>query len=111
MGNGRLAWQDAYRLDLPTLRPRSASFIGAPELDVFPHRFRANTVLFGASLELPILHHGLRALSFLPSIFKSVQLDKYSTPLRYLASLFERFGSDEGGCDVKVVGRVITYQH
>lgn len=94
-------------LELVGVRPlrRWASFIGAPDLDLFPPHFKARTVTFRAGLELPVLHFGLW-LASLPVRWRLIRsLEPLAGPIRRLAQMFEPFGSDRGGMVVRVLGR------
>ena len=90
--------------DLAPLR-RWASYIGAPDLQLFPAHFNARAVTFRAGLELPILHFSLWALSLPVRRGLLRSLEPYARPLRRIAQAFEPFGSDRGGMVVRVLGR------
>lgn len=103
-------WSDLRResLRVPGVRPLEArwtSRIGAPDLVLFPGYFRARSVEFRAGLELPILHLGLCCLSFLVRLRLLRTLEPMARPLRGIAALLERFGTDRGGMVVRVLGR------
>lgn len=84
--------------------PRWASLIGAPDLVLFPDRFRARSVLFRAGLELRLMHGGLWFLS-LPVRFGLVRsLAPAAGALRWIAARLEPFGTDRGGMRVMVAG-------
>ncbi|WDI30057.1 DUF4166 domain-containing protein [Hyphococcus flavus] len=104
-----LGWSDRKRTDLDggnahRIYNRWASFIGAPDLILFPEHFKARSVLFRAGLDLKLMHGGLEILSWLVrlKIVKSLTL---SAPvLKWMADRFESFGSDLGGMQVRVAG-------
>ncbi len=103
-------WSDPRRETLraegvPDLGGRWTSFIGAPDLGLFPDRFRARSVAFRAGLELPVLHLGLWLLSFLVRWRILRSLEPLAGPLRGIAILLEPFGTDRGGMVVRVLGR------
>lgn len=103
------AWSRLRRVDLSIegvqpLGPRRASFIGAPDLRLFPAAFAARSVRFRAGLELSVMHLGLSALSWLVRARLLSQLTPLSGLLHRMASLLERFGSDRGGMRVAVSG-------
>jgi len=103
-------WSAPQRTDLrvPGARPierRWSSFIGAPDLMLFPQRYGARSVLFRAGLELPILHLGLWLLSWVPRLGLVRSLEPFAKSLRWLAERTTSHGSDRGGMIVSIVGR------
>lgn len=86
------------------LPPRWTSFIGAPDLALFPERYGARTVLFRAGLELPLLHLGLWLLAWPVRIGLVRSLEPAAKPLRAIAGWLEPFGSDRGGMEVRLAG-------
>ncbi|MES2885950.1 MAG: DUF4166 domain-containing protein [Pseudomonadota bacterium] len=96
----------AYQLSAAgrSLEVRDASFIGAPDLALFPARYGARTVLFRAGLELGVLHLGLSLLAWLPRLRLLPSLAPVARVLRALATLLEPFGEDRGGMEVTVIG-------
>ena len=95
-----------YRLEAAghRLDDRDASFIGAPDLELFPARYGARTVQFRAGLELAMLHQGLALLAWLPRLGLVRSLAPLAKPLRWLAALLLPFGQDRGGMEVSVIG-------
>lgn len=87
------------------LARRPISLFDAPDYDLFPQRFQANSVLFYAGLELKILHFAVWALGCLVRSRIVASLAAFSTTAQWIAELFSRFGSDRGGMRVSVVGR------
>ncbi len=85
---------------------RPAAFIGAPDLALFPAAYRARSVLFRAGLELPLLHRGLAVLARLRRTGLLPDLARFAGPIRHLAALFERAGSDRGAMVARVAGRL-----
>ncbi|HVG47745.1 MAG TPA: DUF4166 domain-containing protein [Rubellimicrobium sp.] len=83
---------------------RWGSLMGAPDLQLFPGRYGAKSVLFRAGLELPLLHHGLGALAWLVRLDLIRSLDGWAKPMRWAAGTVERFGTDRGGMEVRVLG-------
>lgn len=80
-------WSALKRIDLQVrgVRPierRWCSFIGAPDLTLFPQRYGARSVLFRAGLELPVLHLGLWLLSWAPRLGLIRSLEPFAEPLR-----------------------------
>ena len=102
-------WSDLAGITLSApgktaIASRWASLIGAPDLALFPKRFRARSVLFRAGLELKLMHGGL-ALLTLPVRWGLVRnLAPLAPALKWLAERLEPFGSDTGGMRVRVAG-------
>lgn len=102
------AWGDLRRIDIAGLGKRWVSTIGAPDIALFPARYRARSVRFGAGLELSIMHLGLWAMA-LPVRWGLVPtLRPLARPIRTVAGLFERLGSDRGGMRTRVIGTGAT---
>ncbi|MEM7507234.1 MAG: DUF4166 domain-containing protein [Pseudomonadota bacterium] len=98
-------WSSPRRIALPGAGSRWASFIGAPDLALFPEHFGARSVLFRAGLELRLLHFGLWFMS-IPVRWGVIRsLAPAARPMRWLARCFEPFGTDRGGMRVSVAGR------
>ncbi|MHA6263024.1 saccharopine dehydrogenase family protein [Arenibacterium sp. CAU 1754] len=98
-------------IEIPGAAPltgRWSSYIGAPDLALFPERYGARTVLFRAGLELAILHWGLWALGLLVRLRLMRSLAPLARPVRWMAQWFEPFGSDRGGMVVRVIGTLET---
>ena len=94
-------------LSLPASAPvcgRLASLVNTPELLLFPKRYKAASVAVFAGLEMRGFHRLLQLCGkmvqtgVLPSLLPLVK------PARLIASGFERFGSDVGGMQVRVIG-------
>ncbi len=101
------------RLALPdgrSLNARWSTFIGAPDLRLFPDHFGAETVHFRAGLELKTLQFGLWMLSFLTRWKLVRSLRSLAAPLLWIAKRFEPFGSDQGGMIVRVLGETPSGQ-
>lgn len=99
-------WGALVRQDMPGLGRRWLSLCETPDLDLLPARYSsADTVLFRAGLELPILHLGLWLLTLPVRGGLVSSLRPYARPLHGIASWFERFGTDRGGLSVEVSGR------
>ena len=92
-----------YAGGAPPLR-RWSSPIGAPDLRLFPKRYWARSVLFRAGLELPLLHWGLWLLAGLVRLRILRSLEPFAGLVRWVAARVERWGSDRGGMEVRVLG-------
>ena len=94
-------------LDVPGTAPlknRWASFIGAPDLVLFPDYFKARSVQFRAGLDLKIMHGGLALISLPVRWGWLNSIQALSPLLKWIADRLERLGSDRGGMQVCVVG-------
>lgn len=103
------AWSGTKRMTLSIegrqpLRGRYASFIGAPDLKLFPDVFQAQTVTFRAGLELGLMHRGLEGLSWLVRLGLVKSLSRYARPMKWISDRLESAGSDRGGMVVTVTG-------
>ncbi|MEO1695476.1 MAG: DUF4166 domain-containing protein, partial [Pseudomonadota bacterium] len=88
----------------PSLGRRWGSPIGAPDLELFPSRYRAESVRFDAGLELTVMHLGLWALTFPVRWGWLRSLTGFARPLKWAATLLYPFGSDRGGMRVEAIG-------
>lgn len=86
------------------LEHRWSSFVGSPDLALFPKQYGAESVLFRAGLELPFLHIGLYLLSFLVRMRLVKTLEPASKIFQTIADWFGPFGSDRGGMQVLLQG-------
>ncbi|MDN3720014.1 DUF4166 domain-containing protein [Roseibium salinum] len=86
------------------LPPRWSSFIGAPDLILFPDHYGARTVLFRAGLELPLMHLGLWGLSWLVRLGLIRSLEHAAKALQWTANRLKPLGTDRGGMEVRVCG-------
>ena len=99
-------WSGHRVFDLESGMRRPGAFIGAPDLALFPAVFGARSVVFRAGLGLPLLHHGLAALAWLRGKGALPDLARFTKPFHWIAERFERLGTDRGGMQVVVAGRL-----
>ena len=104
------AWGGIRRFTLEAdgtapLVARMGSIIGAPDLALFPERYRARSVLFHAGLELKIMHVGLWLLAMPVRFGLTRSIAPLARPLKWIADRLENFGSDRGGMVVYAIGR------
>ena len=104
------AWGDIARFTLQAdgaapLTNRLASFIGAPDLMLFPRRYDARSALFRAGLELKIMHLGLWLLALPVRLGLVRSIIALAGPLKWTADHLEGFGSDRGGMVAYAIGR------
>jgi hypothetical protein len=98
-------WSRPRRTPFPGLGPRWTSLAETPDLDLLPARFHARReATFRAGLELPILHLGLWALSFLRRARLIRSLEPLAVVLGEAAGLVAPLGSDRGGMVVSAEG-------
>ena len=106
-----LGWSETESFDLVVqgknkIRGRLASFVDTPDIAFFGQRYKAETVIFKAGLELKLFHYALVFGRWLVSCGLVKSLEPLANILRWLASWFEALGSDEGGMKVIVLGQM-----
>ena len=94
--------------DAPPIKNRWASFIGAPDLTLFPDYFKARSVTFRAGLDLKLMHGGLAILSLPVRWGWLSSIAPLSPLLKWIADRLEQFGSDRGGMCVEITGTTKT---
>lgn len=99
-------WSGRTRFEIARGNKRAASFIGAPDLTLFPGRYRARSVLFRAGLELGSMHRSLAIMSWLRSRNLMPAPLRFQRLLHWLACRLEPFGSDTGGMVVEARGMI-----
>ena len=87
---------------------RDASFIGAPELVLFPKFFGARSVLFRAGLELSVMNGSLRWLGVMRRLRLIPSLKTFLKPLRFLARQLTHICRDSGAMMVEVTGPTVS---
>jgi hypothetical protein len=98
-------WSCLARRNIPGIGRRWLSLCDTPDLELLPPNFNVRrTAMFRAGLELSILHLGLWLLSVPVRARLLPSLAPLARPLRWLADLFTRFGSDRGGMSVIAEG-------
>lgn len=101
----RPGWSLLHRRRLTGLSMRWFSLCETPDLDLIPARFvSVKTARFYAGLELGVLHCGLWTLSWLVRMRLLRSLSSLAAPLHWIASRFEKFGTDRGGMLVEASG-------
>lgn len=98
------AWAEpqAYVL-APGIR-RTGRLIGAPDLELFPERFKARSVTFRAGMELPLLNFALSAYGALRQLGVLKPWQWFISLAQTIGDATEALGSDQGGMIVQVVG-------
>ncbi|NKB49598.1 MAG: saccharopine dehydrogenase [Alphaproteobacteria bacterium] len=107
-GGWRIApgWGLTHELDFPGIGRRTVSLCETPDMDLFVDRYRPRIAAeFFAGFESRLMHQGLRlaALLVLWRLIRS--LAPYATPLHFIASLLQPYGTDRGGMVAQVTGQ------
>ena len=99
-------WGANEKIDLPGIGRRNAVLCETPDLDLLVSRYHPRVAAeFKAGLELGLLHHGLRFLSWLVRRGMLRSLVPLAGLLHGIASLLKPFGSDKGGMLVEATGQ------
>jgi hypothetical protein len=99
-------WSGNETIQIAGIGARPVALCETPDLDLFVARYRPRIAAeFKAGLEHGILHGGMRLLAALAAMGLAPPPRRLARPLRALAVLLERFGSDVGGMLVRVSGR------
>lgn len=99
-------WQSLHARKYSTLGWRLLGNCDVPDLALFPKRYKdLKTVRFYAGLEIPFLHTGLWALSWLVRIGLIRRLEKAAPFLLKSARLFDWLGSDNSGFHMELSGK------
>ena len=94
-------------LSLPHSQPvcgRLASLVHTPDVAIFPERYNAESVATYAGLEIKTFHRILQFAGRLVRARLIPSLAPFTGIARFIASGFERVGSDMGGMQVSVTG-------
>lgn len=98
-------WQDLRAHKYPGHKWRLLCNCDIPDLDLLPKRYPdLENVRFQAGLELPLLHLGVWALSWLVRFHLLPRLDRFSKPLLYLSDLLNVVGSDDSAFHLTLEG-------
>ena len=102
-------WGDTRKIDLALpvsepVRGRLASLVNTPDTAIFPDRYNADTTGTYAGLELKTFHRILQFAGRLVRMRIIPSLAPFTRTARFIASGFEKTGSDIGGMQVCVTG-------
>lgn len=97
-------WQDIYRQDYPELGMRWMANCDIPDFDLLPQTYGIKRIQFSAGLELPFMHLGLWAMSWLVRLGVPMGLSKLAGPLLAVSDWFNFMGSPDGGMHVIISG-------
>jgi len=99
-------WQNLHARNYPGLGRRWLGNCDVPDLALFPERYpNLKTLRFYAGLELPPMHFGLWALSWLVRIGLIKNLGKAAPLMLKAAHGFDWLGSDRSGFHMELSGR------
>ena len=107
---GRMAeafgWSLNERFVIAGVGIRPVALCDTPDLDLLVSRYAPRIAAeFKAGLELGVMHRGLRLLGFLRSRKFLPPLALLARPIRFIASLLDKYGSDRGGMFIRVTGK------
>jgi hypothetical protein len=98
-------WQSIRRHAYRTLGTRWMAACDVPDLELFPRRYPGvRTVTFDAALELWPLQWGMWLMAVASRVGLVRDWSPHAGWLQRLAALFDRFGSDLGGMQVRLRG-------
>lgn len=98
-------WQDLRWRRMPGLGWRPFGNCDVPDLELFPRALAGlQTVRFRAGLELPLIHLGLWAMTWLVRMRLLPNLKILARPLLFIARLFDVFGTDDSGFFMEMSG-------
>ena len=99
-------WSLNEKVEIAGVGIRHVALCDTPDLDLLVSRYGPRIAAeFKAGLELGVMHRGLRLLGFLRSRRLLPPLALLARPFRFIASLFDKWGSDRGGMYIRVKGR------
>ncbi len=107
--NGKMrhiyGWQGLTSYKFKKLGNRLLGNCDIPDLALFPDRYPTlKTVRFYAGLEIPFIHIGLWAMTWLRRLKLFPSLDKIAPFLLKTSRIFDAFGSDNSGFFMKILG-------
>lgn len=98
-------WQSLHSHVYPELGRRWLGNCDIPDLSLFPQRYKdLQTIRFYAGLEVPAVHIGLWALSWLVRAGLIRQFDKWAGFLRSAGRIFDCFGSRNSAFHMEMSG-------
>lgn len=98
-------WQELERRDLADLGRRWSAPCDVPDLELFPSRYPSvRRVEFRAALELGVSHFALWLIAAVQRAGVPMRTARFAERIDQLATLFDGFGSEQGGMVVQLVG-------
>ncbi|MEM7336981.1 MAG: saccharopine dehydrogenase NADP-binding domain-containing protein [Chloroflexota bacterium] len=96
-------WSQGQFVNFPApVGKRRVQLCDVPDLQLFPKRFDASSVMFKAGVEITLFNYAIALLGQLKQVWPSVNLPRLSKPLVTLSQLFKSFGTLAGCCAVWV---------
>lgn len=100
----RYGWQDLHSVTYPKVGKRWMATCEVPDLDLLPKRYGIGAIRFSAGMDVPLVHFGIWAMSWIVRIGLPLDLTKLAVPLLKISNLFDVFGSADGGMHVEMSG-------
>lgn len=98
-------WQNLTSRKYPELGYRLLCNCDVPDLELFPARYKTlKNIRFRAGLEVPLLHMGLWALSWLARIKLFASLKPFASAFYNIGPWFNIFGTDRSGFHMEMKG-------
>ncbi|MGB0927608.1 MAG: DUF4166 domain-containing protein [Pikeienuella sp.] len=97
-------WSSPRRYELGNGTVRTGYLIRVPDVEILPDALNAQSVLFRAGMELPVMNHALSFLAWLQKKGLTVATPWVISLARRIADLLKPFGTDTGGMVVTVTG-------
>ncbi len=99
-------WGEQEYRTIPGIGRRGFVHCETPDQDLLVQRYQPKaSALFKAGLELGVMHHGLRLLSWLRSVGVLRGLTRLTPLLLFGANLLKPLGTDKGGMLIEAKGR------
>lgn len=98
-------WQDIYKQKYPIIGKRWMANCEVPDLDLLPQLYNIKSIHFSGGVEVPGIHFTLFLLSWLVRIGLPIKLAKYAKIFAKISSLFDCFGSSDGGMHMIIKGK------
>ncbi len=104
-------WSEVRPVALGPLGERLSAVCDVPDLALFPERYAGvATVEFRAALEVGMQHRALAALAGLRRGGMPVPMATLAPFMESVARVFNPFGSETGGMEIRLTGRSVTGQ-
>jgi NAD(P)-dependent dehydrogenase (short-subunit alcohol dehydrogenase family) len=97
----RTGWSLGEFIDFPKpVGRRRVQLCDVPDLELFPHLFAADSVVFKAGVELSLLNYALGGLAWLRRLRPSLHLPALAAPMVQVSRLFKALGTFHGSVAV-----------
>ena len=102
-------WLDVRQTSLGPLGKRLSALCDVPDLELFAQRYpQVKTVSFRAALEIGLQHRAIAALASLRRAGLSLPIERLAGVMESVAQLFDPFGTETGGMEVRLRGTSLT---